>query len=208
MRVLHVRRPGAAREHGHAYLRDDLIGLEGGREHVHEELPRWDRPSPPGARRHDLRVEREDRRRIVRGGIGVGHAPADGAPVPHLHVADHGGNLGQQRALRLEHGAVLDGVVGRQRADRDLLAVGLDPVQPADPADVDDDLRLRQPELHDRKEAVPPGQELRIVPVLLEQTDRLADGLRREVLERRGNQGPLTSPISSCRGSRSRSAPV
>src|SRR5262249_34108536 len=56
-----------------------------------------------------------------------------------------------------------DVVVAGERADREVAAVVADVAELAEPADVDQGLRHRQPQLHQREQRVPAGQELRLL---------------------------------------------
>ena len=77
----------------------------------------------------------------------------------------------------------MDLVVPGHRLDPEP-AVGLgDPVQLGDPVHVDDVTGLSEPQLHQRDEAHAPGQDLRVVPVFLQQADRFIERLRPVVLE-------------------------
>ncbi len=69
-------------------------------EHVHKEIARRNRARAGGIRRNDLRIERENGRGIIRTGIGVREAAADGAAITHLHVADLRGGLRKQGTRR------------------------------------------------------------------------------------------------------------
>ena len=99
--------------------REDFVGGDRGLQQIDEEVLGADRA--PAARTDDLdlRVERENRRRVVGRRIGVHEAAADRALVAHLHVADVRRRLGQQRALA--RAAADDSIVvmRRHRADGD-----------------------------------------------------------------------------------------
>ena len=73
------------------------------------------------------------------------------------------GGVGHDRAQLLQQLAVRHVVVPRERADRDDVAVLADVRQVADAADVDEHRGLREPQLHQRQQRVPAGQDLRVV---------------------------------------------
>jgi hypothetical protein len=77
---------------------------------------------------------------------------ADGAAVAHLRVADLPGRLCQQRHLAREQPGCLQFAVPGQRADRDVIAAVLDVGQARHPAEVDEDLRHGQAQLHQRQQ--------------------------------------------------------
>src|SRR5207244_3345340 len=78
-------------------------------------------------------------------------------------IADQRRDLGEDGELRLHHRRRLDLPVGGHRADREHVAVLLDPREPGDLAQVDQVLGLRQPQLHHRDQAVAAGEQLGVV---------------------------------------------
>ena len=117
---------------------------------------------------------------------------AEGAAVPDLRVTDPGGDVRQQRHLGLRDLGGLQVVVPGAGADRDLVAVHPHVVQLGDPGDVDEHRRDRQPQLHDRQQRVPAGQDLGVLAVLGQGGDRLVDGRHAHVVELRRDHA-LTS---------------
>ena len=79
-------------------------------------------------------------------------------------------------------------------ADVQLAVALLEHVEAGDAVHVDERARLRRAELHQLHEALAAGEHLRAVP-LREQLDRLVDGLRRVVLERRRLHGTVTTSL-------------
>ena len=75
-------------------------------------------------------------------------------------------------------GVVLDRRVDRRRADHDRVAVGADPAELVDAADVDEVVEVREPERDHRHEALTAGEHLGAVAELGEQRDRLVDARR------------------------------
>src|SRR5206468_12468547 len=51
----------------------------------------------------------------------------------------------------------------------------------------DEQRRRGEAQLHERQQRVPAGQELRVLPTLAEQPDRIVDRLRHRVVKRRGD---------------------
>ena len=72
----------------------------------------------------------------------------------------------------------------RHGADHELAVTLLDPVE-AEPADVDDDRRPRDAELHRGEERLAAGEELRVG--LRESVERLLDGARANVVDGGGD---------------------
>src|SRR5438132_554448 len=101
--------------------------------------------------------------------------PAYRAHVADLVVHHLACHLGEQGQLVLHYFRVLDGHVPRQRADAQLLPVLIDVVQVLDAVDVDQRAWLREAQPHQRDEAVPTRQHLRILPVFAEQLGCLLD---------------------------------
>ena len=89
--------------------------------------------------------------------------------------------------------------MGGKRADRDLPVPLLDRAEVADPADVNHDLRLRQPELHGRDQTVAPREHFRVLAVFGEKAQRLVKRRRPDVVERGGIMTGLPSPESRAR---------
>ena len=130
-----------------------------------------------------LRAERDRHRGHVRRRVGVGEPAADRAEVPDLKVADAGRAIGE-RAESRPHAAPLELVPRGHRADHEVAVTLLDPVEP-EPADVDDDRRPRDAELHRGQERLAAGEELRVG--LRESVERLLDGARANVVDGGGD---------------------
>ena len=109
-----------------------------------------------------VRLQRRERRRQVLGRVGLAERAADRPPVAHDGVGDHLLRVVQDREMLARRGRVEQLRVPGQRADPQLAAVDLDIGQLAEPVDVDQGLRLRQPQLHHRDQAVPAGQDPRL----------------------------------------------
>ena len=77
--------------------------------------------------------------------------------------------------------------MGRQSAEHDPVALATDEPEIREPSDVDDHLRLCEAELHRRQQAVAAGQELRVIAVPGEQSQRFVERRGPDVVERGGN---------------------
>ena len=82
----------------------------------------------------DLRVEREHRRRVVGGRIGVGQAAAERAAIADLRIADLGRGLGDDGTALAQQRRASHVVVRRARADLDRAVLLADAREARDPA--------------------------------------------------------------------------
>ena len=185
VRVLEIGGAGVRRKSRDPNLREYLVGSERCGEKVLEEVIDLDGPGALGSDRLQLGSEGEDDRRPVGSGIRVGQASSHRPQVANLGVTDHGGRVGEHRALRLEARVGFDRVVGRQGADDGGPAVLAHAGQAADPPDVDQVLGLGQAQLHHGDEAVAAGEQLRVVFVAGQEPNRLLDARHPMVLEGR-----------------------
>jgi len=110
--------------------------------------------------------------------------------VADLRVADQPGHVGQDRHRGPQQRAPLQVVMAGERADGDMVAGVTDERQPADPADVDEDGRRGEAELHERQERMPAGQQLGVVAVLGEERDGLVDRPGPDIVEGGGQHRP------------------
>ena len=153
------------------------------------------RPAGPG----DLHgaAQRDQRHRQVRCRVGVREGTADRAPVPDLRVADLRRGVGQQRRLGPDQAGRGDVGVAGGGADHQVVAIGPDAGQLADPADVNHDRGGGQPQLHHRQQRMAPGQELGVIPVPGQQVQGVPGRLGCLVLERRGDHALIVSAAAS-----------
>jgi hypothetical protein len=107
--------------------------------------------------------------------------------VPDLRVAHQPGHVGQDRNLRLQQLAGLEIAVAGESPDGHRVAGVVDVGQRIQPAHVDQHRRRGQPQLHQGDEGVPPGQQLRLVAVLVQQGDGLLGRGGTQVVEGGGN---------------------
>ena len=128
-------------------------------------------------------VERDDGE--LGGRVGVGDRAADGAAVANLEVADELDRLGEERRVGGDRRVTLDRRLASDRADRDLAVLALDAVELGDAVHVDQMREARQPQCQHRHEALAAGEHLGVVAVLTQESDDIAGGLGRVVLERR-----------------------
>ena len=127
----------------------------------------------------------------------------DGATVADLRVADVAGGVCEQRNVLLEHRRGLDLSVVRECADGDVVTGVTNVRQVGDAADVDEQRRRGQTQLHERQEAVATGQELGLIAGLGDQADGFLGGGSTLVIERCGNHCgslvPTAQPLAQAR---------
>ena len=113
----------------------------------------------------------------------MGDRAADGPAVSNLEVTDVGDRFGKQRSGRSHDSVVFCHRLPRHRSDREPFAVSTDELQRRNSVQVDEVVKARQPEGEHGYQALPTAENLGVVPVCLEQRDRLIDACRRVVLE-------------------------
>ena len=110
------------------------------------------------------------------------HAAAEGAAGADRMMRDAAHDRGEQLAERTVAHRLVERRMAHAGADAELAAVDRDLVQLLDAVDVDEVRRLRQPERHDRHEALPARQHPAVVGRDLRQhRDRFVERLRRVV---------------------------
>jgi len=123
-------------------------------------------------------------------GIPMGHVAADGPQIPHEGIRDFEGRVGEDRIALVDHVRIIQIVRPGGRSNMQGLRVLADVREVRDPIDIDEGLRLREPELHDGKQALPSRKDLRLAAEAVENSDGFIDRRGRKVLETRRNQSP------------------
>lgn len=144
---------------------DELVGLEGGGEKAEEEPGCRERPLSADAPGHEVGVEGKGHRPPVALGVGVAEAPHHRAEVSDEGVGDLGGCSGDYRVPSADHGGALERPVPDQGTDAQALGTLLHAVESWEPVDVDQEGGVGEAELHQRDQALTPGQDLRLVTV-------------------------------------------
>ncbi len=93
--------------------------------------------------------------------------------MAYLPVTDLAGDVRQQGRVGAQHRVPLQVAVAAQRADREGVPLVPDVAQLVQRADVHDELRGGQSQLHQRQQGMSPRQQLRVVPVFGEHTERV-----------------------------------
>src|SRR5215470_8724661 len=144
-----------------------------GLEQALEEIIGFDRELPLRPDDFDFATERDDACRQFGGRIGEGERAADGAAVADRGVADMRQRQRDERRRLRDLGGAFRLRVPHQRADLDVGVFQRDPVEPADAVDVDQQRGLAQPHIERGDQALPAGEQPRIV--VGEQLDRVGD---------------------------------
>jgi len=118
----------------------------------------------------------------------------DGREVPHQRIRDDGGRVGEDRVPLADDGTQLEGGLPRERADPQL-SVLLDVGEIRDPIEIDEELRLCEPELHQWDEALTAREELSLALCALQELDRMLQVRRDLVLE--GCRDHRTLPLTA-----------
>ena len=118
-------------------------------------------------------VERHHDGGQLGGGVGMGQAAAERAPVADLRVGDVGHGGGQQGRDLRHLRAALETALAGHGADLEPAAVGADVGQLGHAVEVDQRGGLRQAEVHRRDQALAAGEELAVVGVFGEERERL-----------------------------------
>ena len=132
---------------------------------------------------------------MISGCVGVRERAADGTAVADLRVADLAGGVGEERGVLLHERVRLDRAMGREGADGEMVAAVVHVGQVVEPADVDDDRRVGEAELHHRQERVTARHQLRLVAVLGERGEGGVGRVGPDVVER--NRDHLPPPAAS-----------
>ena len=190
---LHVRRRRRGVE---GDLREQLLLAQRRLEHPQEERVGLQAADAVLSGEREGRIERFEHRGVIRRRIPVRRGAADRPAVAHLRVAQVVGGIPQRRRALAERVAGGQRRVLRQRADRDAIAADIDRVELRDRGDVDQHRGRGEAQLHHRDEAVPAGEQLGVAAVLLEQTQRVLDAGRSDVVECCRNH--LALPFVAC----------
>ena len=135
----------------------------------------------------NARVEGQQRRGQLRGGIGVREAAAERALVADRRVAHVPRGFGQERRALDHRGRGRQLGVARERADaKPALRRRGDAGQLAQAVDVHQHRGSHQPHVQHRDQALPAGQELGVAGCFREQRDRLGQAPRARIAERGG----------------------
>ncbi len=135
---------------------------------------------------HDVRASGQCTAADLRCRIRVRQAAADRAAVAHAHVADVPDRRGEQRAVPAHQ------IVPKQNAvpgegGQPEHAVGDGRLPLVGHVDVDEQLRMGEPEVEHRHQALAAGQDLRLVTAVGQQAHGLVVAASSYVLEDRGN---------------------
>ena len=134
---------------------------------------------PPRADDRERALAGQEHGGQVGGRIAVDQRAADGPAVAHLLVGDERRRL----ADRAQLGLALQVGVTRHRADPPLAVLALRAAQARDLAQVHEQRRRRQAQLHQRQQRVPAGQHLGVLAAVAQRLERLVERVGCDVVE-------------------------
>ncbi len=112
-------------------------------------------------------------------------AASDGPAVADLRMGDKGDGFGQEGRRRGHARVVLERSLAGHGAEMEAVGLAADFIQAGDPIEVDEQGRLRDAEVHRRHETLAAGQVLGLRSALPGGVQRLFQGPRDDVVERR-----------------------
>ena len=130
-------------------------------------------------------TECEHDRRHFGSRVGMRKIAANGAAIADLRMRNDRQRFGDERQFGLRHRIALEAAIARERADAQAVAAIADAGKLFDRIDVDEHGRLCQPEVHGRHQALPAGQETRLVAMFGLQRQGLLERAGSDVAERR-----------------------
>ena len=149
-----------------------------------------------GARGPELHAEDDRQSRVLCGGIGVGHRATHRAAIADLRMSHQLGRSQQNRLQTAHQLGLFDGAFAGHGSDRQASVLLADVLQLVDRVEIDQELGARHPHAQQRHQALAAGEKLDVlVPVLLEQGDRLVQGAGSGVFE---GSGFHASAFSGC----------
>ena len=139
---------------------------------------------------------------MVVGGVAVGEVPANRGEVADERIRDHAAGIREDRKPAPDELGGLELGLADERADHERAVPFGDRAEPGDPVEVDHVARGREPELHQRDQALAAREDLRPVTELAEERDGVLEGGRAVILENRRNHA---RPPGAGMGDRGRS---
>ena len=113
----------------------------------------------------------------------MGEIAAEGPTVADRRVADEAARLGHDGNAAADQLRALDGVLPRESADGHAAVVLTHVGEVGEPVDVDDDARMGEPEVQHRDQALAAGQDLRLIPVVMEVREGFVERAGGEIVE-------------------------
>ena len=178
---------------------EDLVLGQRGPVEVEEEVCGTYPPRPARPDQLEGGVTRQHGGGLVVAGVGVGHVAPDGGAVAHERVGDDAARLGQERAVLAHEGRGLQLRLAHHGAQDEAVARARDAPQLPDAAEVHEVGGLGEAELHEREQALAPGEHLGLRAELFQQGDGRAELEGRVVVERCRVHADL---VTSCRPDR------
>ena len=177
---------GVAGEQRQPHLREQFVFRQRGGHDAGEEILRRDQPLAARALGDDRRIERCRHQAPFRCRVGMGERAAKCAAHADRIMRDVARHKCQQAAERIIDNGFMKCRMAHARADAQNFSVAGNLVEPRDLVDVDQMRRLRQPERHDRHQALPAGQHAAVLRRHLRQNrQRLVERARHMADKRR-----------------------
>src|SRR5918995_1100256 len=164
-------------------LRKHLALADGRHVRADVELVQADDAFALGPANHGPRLQRGANRRQVLRCVRLGERAADRAAVAHDWVGNHMLGVAEGREARRKQVGLQQLHMARERADAELVVRLADVGELMEIVDVDQMLRVREPELHHRQQAVTAGDDSRLGTEPLKRLDGAVDAGRTLVLE-------------------------
>jgi hypothetical protein len=156
-------------------------------EQVNKEVSRIHQPFATTMDEFDLCPKRQDGSRPVCRRVGMRNASPNSAAIAHLHVTNGCGSLCQEWAALPNEGRRLKRIMGGAGTDDECAVLFAYATQFGDAPNINEQRRIREPQLHHRDQTVSASENLRIVGTAGEQTHRLCQTRRALIVKRARN---------------------
>ena len=181
---LRVCRPAIRRQRRYPDLVQNLARIQRRGEQIHKEIIRPNRAMPPCGTRNQLRPQRDSHRRQIPRRIRMRQRAADSPHIANLSVRNLSRRVSQRRRPLPNQIRRHQRGIRRHSPDSQPAAVRLSDIRHIpNLAQIDQHRRLGKPQLHQRYQAMPARQQLRLIPMLRQQTRRLCHASRRVIRE-------------------------
>src|SRR5215217_9709 len=197
MRHLLISLAEASARFFNANFPEYLARLKISRQQIDEEVLSFDGALTVWTNQNEIGIEREHGGRPVTGRIRMRDTAANRSLVTYLNIANTLCALRQQRANLLQQIRRFHLVVSRRRANQDLAALFADVCERFDPRDIDEQLWLRETQLHGRYQTVPTSKNLCAVQIARQQRNCFIERRRSFVIELCWNHDPLLIRVIS-----------
>ena len=154
---------------------------------------------PVAALQHEPRVERQCAGWQFSRRVRQGDAATKGTAIAHGEVGNMRHGLRDQRQVLVDDRRIGDLDVASERADADVPVCQTYTLQRVELVDIDEQLRLGEPHVESRHQALPAGQDLGIVAVRIEQLQDLRDAAGADIVKFWRLHAPPNRQIANAR---------